>query len=86
MYDLAKKKEELMSKPPENVRKDKEEDASDIEDQEFEEFLDWRSKEAWKWKRIWVHWTMGELKWTLGDQEYMVTLPWCTLQREFEGS
>ncbi|XP_064644294.1 zinc finger protein 830-like isoform X2 [Lineus longissimus] len=48
VYDLAKKKEELMSMPPETVRKDEEEDASDIEDQEFEEFLDWRSKEAWK--------------------------------------
>ncbi len=47
MDQLAKKKEELMSKEGEAVA-EKEENDSDLDEQEFNEFLDWRTKKAWK--------------------------------------
>ena len=45
-----------VKKPPDasqTAAEDKEEesDSEDIDEQEFEEFLDWRSKTAWKWQR-----------------------------------
>ena len=43
---LQKKKEEIMAKV-ESKTEDTEGD-SDIDEQEFEEFLDWRTKKAWK--------------------------------------
>jgi len=45
--ELEKKKEEIMSKKMDNKECDSDDD-SDVDEQEFEEFLDWRSKKAWK--------------------------------------
>ena len=46
MDQLHQKREEMMAKEQEKM--ETVESDSDLDEQDFEEFLDWRSKKAWK--------------------------------------
>ena len=48
MDQLAKKKEEIISTETEKTESEEVSPDSDVDDEEFEDFLDWRTKKAWK--------------------------------------